>query len=77
MKVLSRVIKNWLPEQSRVQSDLDNWFTGCTVSKIELLVEHIEAFRVRLDEVSSMEQDLVLLLEAQLSIIRKKKLEVT
>ncbi len=66
--------RSWSSEE---QSDLDNWSTECIVSKIELSVKHIEAFREELVAVSAMGQDLVLLLEAQLSIIKKTNLEVT
>ncbi len=63
--------------QSGLLSELDNWSTECTASKIELLVKHIEAFLEELVEVSNMGQDLAQLLEAQLSIIKRKSLEET
>ncbi len=65
----------WL---SLVLSELDKLSTGCTVSKIELLLKHIVAFHEELLVVSSMVPELERLLEEQLSIIRKtKKLEAT
>ncbi len=75
MKVSSRVIRSWY--QLELPSGLDNSSTECIVSKIGLLVKHIEAFREELAKASAMGLDLEQLLEAQLSIIKKKNLEVT
>ncbi len=76
MKVLSRVSETWSQERFPDSSDLDSSSTEFIGSKIELLVKHIEAFLEELGEVSVMGQDLVQLLEVQLSIIKKKNLEV-
>ncbi len=56
-------------------SDSDKWFTEYIVSKTELLVKHIEAFREELAVVSAMEQDLEQLLAQQLNFINRKKTE--
>ncbi len=69
--------KNWLLEQSDPSSESDRLYTEFIVSKTELLEKHIEALVLRLEEASSMEQDLVQLLEALSNIIKKKNQEVT
>ncbi len=65
----------WSSVSLPMQSELDQYCTKSTVSKIELLVKHIVAFREELVAVSVMAQDLEQLLEAQLSIINKRKTE--
>ncbi len=62
---------------SELQSELDNWCIESIDFKIEQLVKRIEDFLEELGVASATAQDLVPLLEALLSIIRKKNLEVT
>ncbi len=59
-------------QQLVLPSDLVNLSTECIVSKIELLVKHIEAFHEELVVVSRMEQDLARLLVQQLNFIKMK-----
>ncbi len=67
----------WLSEPLLQQSELDKWSTEYIDFKIEQLLKRIEGFREELVEVSVTGQDLVQLLEALLSIIKKRKLEET
>ncbi len=76
MKVSSRVTRSWSQERFQQSSELGLLCTVSSEHKTEQLVQHIEAFLVKLGEVSSMEQDLVQLLEVLLSIIKKKRTEV-
>ncbi len=62
----------WFSEQSVPPSELDKSFTEFTDFKIAPLVKRIEDFLDKLEQVSSLEQDLGSSLEALLSIINKK-----
>ncbi len=61
------MIRNWSSEQS---SRLDESSIRYTSSKTRLLDKHIEALALILQEVLAMEQDLEVLLEAQLNSTR-------
>ncbi len=69
--------ETWLQERFPELSDSDLLCTGSLELKTEQLVPHIEAILVKLGEVSSMERDLVQLLEALSNILKKRIQEVT
>ncbi len=69
------MIRNWwlLPQQS----GLDRYSSELSLNKVELLEKHIEGTARKLEEVSSMVQELELMLAELLNFIRMKSQKET
>ena len=74
---LNMLLKRWEDLYYPKSVKIVKSHTRFILTKTELLVKHIEVFRLELARVSHMEQELALQLVELSSILKKKRLEVT